>query len=117
MRVPDRAGKTFDLPFQQRPDRVREPAPNPLAPLIATALGILVALAAGTTPAALANAPGNWGYTEKGADWGAEFPKCDGKAQTPIDIKDRDVEEERGESIIRQLNYAPADAEIENMGG
>lgn len=102
----------FILPRSAR----TEGEPAAASMLASATLGLSIALSA-IMPPAYANAPGKWGYSQNGADWGGEFPQCDGKSQTPINIKDRDVQEERGESIIKQLAYKPIDTELENVGG
>lgn len=105
------SSSSFTLP----PRRASSPSELSLSAPVGAALGILVAFT-GCVPEALANAPGKWTYSEKGADWGEDFPACDGKMQTPIDLKDKDVSTVSGESMIKVIKYKPIDVDLANIG-
>jgi len=79
-------------------------------------LGLLVAVT-GTSQPALADAKGAWGYKDPNKEWNAAFPACNGKEQSPIDLKTSDEALIASESLVPRLFYKPLEeTEIFNNG-
>jgi len=81
-------------------------ARSSLGPLVFGCLLGLVVAVTGASQAALAGAPGKWGYTDT-KEWNAAFPLCTGKEQSPIDLKTSVVSSTSKDSLASSLSYAP----------
>jgi len=104
--------------FQERAQSAAQPeeARSPLGPLLLGAMLGLVVAVTGTSQAAMAGAPGKWGYNDT-KEWNSAFPLCTGSEQSPIDLKSSDVSATSTDTLASRLSYKPLEGrEIFNNG-
>jgi len=109
---------TADFEMMQEDIPEGEEARLKLAPVfLGTLLGLVVALTSTTLPAG-ANADWPlWNY-EGQQQWNADFPLCNGKAQSPIEIEKREESFDGKESLWQRMSYkAHSSSEIFNNKG